>query len=398
MQKALTKDDLIYILNGIFRLSAQADNAFQMLSDGLYVKDYTNDLNAHMNDTDVHVDATIKAILNKITADDQGNIYYDTHLLCRVSTQAGNAIQQLPDGIFVTDYSTEIQQHTDHTNDNEIHVTQLDKDTWNQMLADAKVFTLDEIQKLKILEIRPVSTLPEEDDISETTIYLLDNDPECPEGCPCTMNMYIMGQWIKLGVTNTILNHYVLKTDAQEAIDNSHVHDNQSVIDKFTENENGELLYDGANIHDIGVSSQDKNAAQLINGQLYVRDYTEEIKTMQISAAFAKINLLDYELTDSGVYELKDFIDNYNILLVEYYYKPNDPQDTPGCAKTAVIDTDVLNLLYEKGIDYMLEYGYGILVSNSKIRMHENKIWINYYHNVCVYRITGIRKGDDSNE
>ena len=62
-----------------------------------------------------------------------------------------------------------------------------------------------------------------------------------------------------------------------------------------------------------------------------------------------------------------------------------------------MLDTDILNYLYTKNMDYMLEYGYGILMSNSKIRMHGDKLWVDYYHNVCIYRITGIRRGD-SNE
>ncbi len=392
MQKALTKDDLIYILDSIFRISPQAENAFQMLADGLYVKSYTNDLQTHADDSTVHITPTIKEILNNITADDQGNI------LIRISTQTDNAIQQLPDGIFVTDYTTVIQQHTDHVDNNEIHVTKDNKDAWDKMLDDAQDFTLAELNKLKICQIEPVTELPEGDDISDTTIYLLDNDPECPEDCACTMNVYILGKWVKLGVTRSVLSHYVLKEDAQDALDNAHAHDNHETLNKFTETEDGELLYNGANIHNIGLSSQEKNAATFIDGQLYVHDYSDEIKAIQISSAFSKVNLLNQELTDAGVYELKDNIDNYNIILVEYYYKPNDTEEQPGCAKTAVIDTDILQHLYEKGVDYMLEYGYGILTSNSKIRMHENKIWVNYYHNVCIYRITGIRKGENSNE
>ena len=44
MAKALTKEDLIYILNSIFRLSSEPNNSFKMLDDGLFVEDYHQDL------------------------------------------------------------------------------------------------------------------------------------------------------------------------------------------------------------------------------------------------------------------------------------------------------------------------------------------------------------------
>ena len=63
MSKALTKEDLVYILQGIFRLSTQPDNAFQMLDDGLYVKDYQDDFNNHTGDTGLHITQDIRDIL-----------------------------------------------------------------------------------------------------------------------------------------------------------------------------------------------------------------------------------------------------------------------------------------------------------------------------------------------
>ena len=44
MAKALTKEDLIYILGSIFRLSSEPNNSFKMLDDGLFVEDYHQDL------------------------------------------------------------------------------------------------------------------------------------------------------------------------------------------------------------------------------------------------------------------------------------------------------------------------------------------------------------------
>jgi hypothetical protein len=212
--------------------------------------------------------------------------------------------------------------------------------------------------------------------------------------------MYLQDAWRKLGITKQTLKNLALKTDVEEAITNAHSHTNHAVIQEFTESEAGELLYKGEHIREMGIADAPDNAAQLIEGKLYVRDFDKEIKSMQAGVAgLEKYNLYSDEITDSGVYELKDDIDNYNLILVEYYYRPDDESKEPGCAKTAVLDTDTLNYLYAKGMDYMLEYGYGILMSNSKIRMHGNKLWVDYYHNVCIYRITGLgRRGESSDE
>lgn len=69
MSKALTKEDLLYILQGIFRLSTQPDNAFQMLDDGLYVKDYQNDFDNHADDTGLHITQDIRDILDLFSID-----------------------------------------------------------------------------------------------------------------------------------------------------------------------------------------------------------------------------------------------------------------------------------------------------------------------------------------
>mgnify|MGYP003297507962 CR=1 FL=1 len=107
--------------------------------------------------------------------------------------------------------------------------------------------------------------------------------------------------------------------------------------------------------------------------------------------------LYNKECTDSGLYELEYSIDDFSMLLIDYYYKPHDESQEPGCAKSVMVNVTTLNELYDKGIDYILELGYGINVANSKIRMTEDKLYVNYYHNICIYKITGIRKsgGDE---
>ena len=419
MAKALTREDLLYILQSIFRLSEQENNAFQMLNDGLYVEDYHVDLQAHVDDENVHVDADIKNILTGFSISEAGLLLHNgTPVTMAVSKKEGNSISVEIDGLYVPDVA---QAAADHIVNEDIHVTATDKENWNNTLQQAKNFTIDELSKLVIYNIEIVTELPKPIEIpadsedstedvenpesttiypSSTTLYLLANDPECPEECTYTMYMYLQDAWRKLTITNETLKKFALKTEVEDAIKNSHTHENKEVVDSFTETEEGDLLYKGEHIREMGISDKADNAAQLIDGKLYVRDFDKEIKSMQAGiAGFEKYNLYSDEISDSGVYELKDYIDNYSMILVEYYYRPNDENEQPGCAKTAVIDTDILNHLYTKNMDYMLEYGYGILMSNSKIRMHGDKLWVDYYHNVCIYRITGIgRKGEDSNE
>ena len=408
MAKALTREDLLYILQSIFKLSEQEDNAFKILEDGLYVKDYNNDLQLHA------IDPEIKEIIAGFTVNENGLLLYNGNMVSTIiSKKEGNSVTFELDGLYVPEVA---QNMADHLIEQDIHVTVQDKDKWDKALQESKDFTLEELNKLIILNIEIVTALPKpitvsnpeqqeegiyEENIiypSSTTLYLLADDPDCPEECTYTMHMYLQDKWVKLNVTNQTLGKFALKTELEDAIGEIHKHENKEVIDKFSASEDGDLLYDGQRIREIGVSDKEGNAAKLIDGKIYVYDFDNEIKSMQSGiGGFTKYNLYDEEIKDSGVYKLKDYIDNYSMLLIEYYYRPNNENESPGCAKTAVIDTDTLDYLYSKNMDYMLEYGYGILTSNSKIRMHENKLWVDYYHNVCIYRITGIvRRGNDN--
>ena len=103
MAKALTKEDLIYILGSIFRLSSEPNNSFKMLDDGLFVEDYHQNLKTHTDDTNVHVDADLKNnILAKLGVNDQGELTFDSkQLLLNISNDSTNAIIIKDDGIYV---------------------------------------------------------------------------------------------------------------------------------------------------------------------------------------------------------------------------------------------------------------------------------------------------------
>lgn len=418
MAKALTREDLLYILQSLFRISEQQNNAFQMLNDGLYVEDYHADLQSHSDNDDVHIDAAIKEILAGFSISEAGLLMHNSNpVTMAVSQKEGNSILIELDGLYVPSVA---QDAVAHLKNEDVHVTLEDKEAWNGALQCAKDFTKEELDKLILYNVEIVASLPEPVEVpiesdepledgsaasytrypSSTTLYLLATDPDCPEECTYVPYMYLQDAWRKLGLTNQTLKNFALKTEVEDAIQHSHSHDNSAVLQEFAESEAGELLYKGAHIREMGIADMPDNAAQLIGGKLFVRDFDREIKSMQTGVAgLGKYNLYNEEITDSGVYVLNDDIGNYSMILIEYYYRPDDETKGPGCAKTAVIDVDTLNYLYDRGMDYMLEYGYGVLMSNSKIRMHGNKLWVDYYHNVCVYRITGMGgKGGDSDE
>ena len=389
MSKALTKEDLLYILQGIFRLSTQPDNAFQMLDDGLYVKDYQNDFNNHTGDTGLHITQDIRDILDLFSIDANNNLLYDGKPVnISISGEANNAIKVKSDGIYVEDISTKTKKHIQ---DADIHVTKTDKETWNKTLQDAKDFTMDEIDKLVIYDIKEVDVLPTEN-ISSTTLYLLTSDPEHSDECEDVMYMYLRDKWITLSITNKTLKLLATKKELEDYAkkDDLHEHDNKDLLDKFSNADNGDLLYDGKSLHEFELSEAPNNAAKLKDGKLFVEDFSDVIRSLQVASSVSKTRLYTGDITTSGRYDLADDIDNYSMIMIDYYYKPEDPDEEPGNAKTAIIDSDTLNELYDRGIDYMLELGYGISTSNVKIYFHENQLWVNYYNNVCIYKITGI--------
>lgn len=391
--KALTREDLMYILLSIFRISEQENNAFKMLLDGLYAEDYHKDLNTHSIDTNLHIEQVMRGILEKLTVDTYGNLLFDSKPVnIAISAEEKNAIQVKPDGLYTEDITLET---SNHMNDLDIHVTTDDKAEWSGILAAANEHTDTEIASLPYFEFKAVTVLPTES-ISQNVIYLLKDDPDCLDELTFTLWLYYNMTWVKLGTTKQTINLLATKEELKDYFKtaDSHNHDNKAVIDKFTESIDGDLLYDNLNINKLTVHEAADNAIKVIDNKLYVKDFTNEIASLGVAAAFAKTSLLKQECAEAGVYKLWDVIDNYSLLIIDYYYKPEDGTQPPGNAKTIVLDTDTINELYEKNIDYLIDLGYGSSTSNAKIRMNGDTMWINYYHGVCIYKITGIRRGD----
>jgi len=416
MSKALTKEDLIYILQSVLKLSQDSDNALHRASDdGLYVKDYANDLRMHVDNASMHVTQNILDVLSHISIDANDELIYNgKQLVTYISKDADNAIIQKDDGLYAPAFKLSkkannalileadglYNKNTDassHINDHDIHVTKIDKDNWDGMLRSANDYTNQEIDKLPVRNFCFVTSLPESNQ-DEKMLYLLADDPSNLLGCTYTAYIYYNNAYHNIGITKQELSHYITTDQFAQAL-TMIAHNNQSVLDKLSEDASGALCYNGQNIFNNALVSTDPfNAIVVKDGKLYAKDYGKEIESIEKGASLAKVNLYNEEISQSGKYSLKDSIDNYNLILVEYYYKP-DKQDkgTPGCIQTAVIDPDTLNEAYSMGMLYILQYGYGTMTSNSQIHIVKDKLTVDYYHNVCIYKITGIKKGDDEN-
>lgn len=389
-QKALTKEDLIYILQSLFKIADEQDNVLQRTDNGLYVKDefsaIRDDLDAHVDDNNVHITSTIRNILDKLSVDENDELLYDNRPITTIiSDKHDNALKiDENGGMFVRDYHADL-----HIENEDIHVTKEQKDDWSKALDESKKYTIEEIGKIPLTKMEVVTILPTENISSETLYFLIVYD-EDEEKYGFSLYIYSNDKWWPMIIPQEKLEA-LLKVDL-------HKHENKSVIDLFGVDETGQLLYNGEDLFNVACLDDPTNAAKMVGNKLYIKDFTQELKSIETCSVFAKVNLYSEEISDSGKYQLKDDINNFNLIMIEYYYKPDKEGEPNGCAKTAVIDTDVLNFLYDKAMDYMLEYGYGIMTSNSKIRMHEDKIWVDYYNNVCIYRITGIRKATPAKE
>lgn len=386
-QKALTKEDLIYILQSLFKIADEADNVLQRTENGFYVKDeftiIQQELTEHKDKNDIHVTSDIRQIVDKLSVDENDELLYDNRPITTIISQQQDNALTLDEngGMYVKDYHAD-----EHIEDEDIHVTKEQKEEWTKTLDESKKYTLEEIGKIPLTGMEIVTQLPTEN-ISSETLYFLISYMEDEQKYGFVLYVYKEDKWWPM----------ILPKEKLEALLNTdlHKHNNKNIIDLFGIDENGQLLYNGQDLFNVACLDDPTNAAKMVGNKLYIKDFTQELKSIETCSVFAKVNLYSEEISDSGKYQLKDDINNFNLIMIEYYYKPDKEGEPNGCAKTAVIDTDVLNFLYEKNMDYMLEYGYGIMTSNSKIRMKEDKLWVDYYHNVCIYRITGIRKAED---
>lgn len=392
-QKVLTREDLLYILNSIFSISREPNNSFQMLDDGLFVEDYR----LHADDESQHINADIKEILTKLSVTENGILNYDNKTVgIVVSADEENAIEVKPDGIYVKTIPDIVKQHLESQDS---HVSKDDRKNWDDSLQNAKDFTLDEIGKLVILNIKEVPELPDPIGAPSNTLYIIKENGSVEE-TEYTWYINIKDKFLPLSITKRTLDLYLTKKEIEDNYylkEDAHEHQRLNVLEKLSEDTDGNLMYNGLDLSLTHVFESSDNAIHDRDGKWFVKDLEQEVRSLQLASQFNKTNLLHEECAGVGTYELKENINDFNLLLIEYYYKPDDETKSPGYAKTATVDVDTLNELHEKGLDYCIELGYGITNSTCKFFMENKTLTVNYYHNICIYKITGIGRVGDSN-
>lgn len=395
----LRKEDLIDILEALFKFSQEPNNAFQRKEDGLFVFDFYEAFRTHIQDNTIHATNQETDILRNFTLVDDVLCYKGEPIVIKPSQEAGNAIQIKPDGIYITDLSQTLQDHID---DQERHVTNEERENWNKILELAKKYAKDLVEALIIYDYEIVDSLDNIDQnlIKSNRVYCIQEQIPDSEEKYLVRYLYREGTWIPLDITKETYKLFARKKYVDETFltkddEKVHDHDNKSILDKFTEDENTQrLLYDGSDILDVMQISDDEDNA-LFRGsdnKLYVKDLSSELQSIAQQSSLSKVILLHQNCTDSGVYELEEDISNFNFLIIHYYLMPDDPNLEPYDAKMEMVDVDGLIELYNKHIDYILEHDYGISTYNTKIRFYDrNKMQITYYNHVCIYKIVGVR-------
>lgn len=393
----LRKEDLIDILEALFKFSQAPNNAFTRKEDGLFVLDFYQAFKDHIDDSSIHATNQETGILKNFSLVDDILCYKGEPIVIKPSQEEGNAIVIKDDGIYIKDMSQELQEHFDNTN---IHVTAQDKENWNKILELAKKYADDLVNALVIYDYAIIDDLDLIDPslIKPTTVYCIQEQIPDSEETYLVRYLYREGVWIPLDITKETYKLFARKKYVDDTFfkkENYQNHDNKAVLDKFTEDpETHRLLYNNIDILDVMQISDDPNNA-IFRGsddKLYVKDLSSELESIARQASLSKVVLLEQDCNDSGIYELEEDISNFNFLMIHYYLMPDDPNLDPYDAKMEMVDVDGLLELHNKHIDYMLEHDYGISTYNTKIRFIDgNKLQVTYYNHVCVYKIIGVR-------
>lgn len=386
--KAITREDLIYILQGVFKASSEPDNGFQQLDDGFYVKDYKN----HVEDTTIHIDEEMRGILSKITVNSEGIIMYDGQFAARISGEANNGLEMKPNGLYVKDHSEvnqkienlkqDIKQIVDddiiHNTDGDIHVTPEDKARWDNARAEARDEVNQQIDKINLYDFQTVNVLPNLNDARTSTVYML-YDPNYIEGLMYTLWIKVSDKWQQLNMSMKIFNDLLRKSELDEAMDkfmqdHYHDHDNKPMLDKITETIDGSLVYNGKQVNGID--------------PLEVRDLINSIRNASTLGVQKKV-LFRGKMSEAGKYQLAADIENFAFLVIDYRTDYRREGDEDGSSKSATVDPDTLAELYDEGLDYLLELGHGTSCAEARINARGDEFWVNYWNRITIYKITG---------
>lgn len=386
--KAISREDLIYILQGVFKVSAKAENGFELLDDGFYTKDYKS----HVENEGIHVSAETRAILEKLSVNSEGIIMYDGQFAARISDDDGNGLEMRPDGLFIKD-QTEVNQKiqnvkTDlqdtnntmvlHNTNGDIHVTPEDKIRWDNARAEARDEAKKEMEKITQFSFKTVKVLPELTDASSTVVYML-YDPNYIEGLTYTLWIKDIDKWQQLNMSMSVFKDLLKKTELDEVMtkfmdDHYHEHRNLNELNKISEDADGNLLYNNKMV--TGVDP------------LEIRDLINSIKNASTLGVQKKV-LFRGKMDEAGKYQLAADIENFSFLIIDYrtdYRREGDPD---GSSKSATVDPDTLAELYDEGLDYLLELGHGTSCAEARINARGDMFWVNYWNRITIYKITG---------
>ena len=398
----LRREDLIVILEALFKFSQESNNAIIRKQDGLYVRDFYDLFTSHVNNSAIHPTQQETSILHNFSIVDDILCYKNEPIIIKISNQQGNAIQVKEDGLYITDLSDILQSHLE---DNISHITNEERNTWNNILKLAKDYTDSIVEALVNYDLQIVNKLPtDENEISTTTIYCLKQQIQDSGEYFCTRYIYSNHAWIPLDITLVTYNLFARKTYVNETFltkddEKVHSHSNKAILDKFSEGNNHNLLYNGYDILDAMQISDDPDNGLFIgsDNKLFVKDLTSELESIAKQSSLSKVILLNRECDHSGSdYILEEPIENFNFIMIQYYLKPDDEDLDPYDAKMEMLDTDALQDLYDRNIDYILEHDYGISTYNTKIRFFVDdndiqRLQVTYYNHVCIYKIIGVR-------
>ena len=393
----LRKEDLIIILEAFFKFSQEPNNAFQRKNDGLYVKDFFQDFEDHINNGDIHITQEQVQVLQDFSINEDDVLCYKGEpIIIKVSDLPDNAIQVKSDGLYIKDTETTL---TNHIQDSSLHISTQDRQKWDGILNLAKKYADDIVKALVIYDYQFVPQFPTDESlIKETTVYLIKQKIPDSEEEFYIRYIYREHTWIPLDITLNTYNLFARISDLEANYVNKqdntvHHHTNKDILDKFSI-ANNRLLFNNLDILDVMQISDDNDNA-LMRGsddKLFVKDLSSELKSIAQQASLSKVILLNQDCKDPGIYELEEEITDFNFIMIHYYLMPDDENLVPYDAKMEMLDTDSLIELYDKHIDYIIEHDYGVSTYNTKFRFIDtDKMQITYYNHVCIYKIIGVR-------
>ena len=339
MPKGLTRNDLLYILNEIFKISTANNNALRFTEQGLFVESYS----VHSGNSDLHMPSKeAHDIVAGFSLDANDNLIYNGDpATIRISDEEDNAIQLDANGALYVERVYNQSDFQDHLDDDNRHVTQEDRDKWDGMVDEANEYTDDEIEKIKIHRVVYSTSVPAPEDMDPHVMYILLDEENIVENP--VIKIKVDNEVVTIGITKATMNLYYTKQECDDKFEtiqhaeNTYMEkpSNEDVITDIV-NDNGHPVFTGKKF----LSSRANNALrEESDGSLFCEDFSALVHSLQISASFSKTNLYDQEISAPGTYILKDDINSYNLLLVEYWFYPPALIQVPVYTNRDIIQT-----------------------------------------------------------